>query len=172
MKKTLYSVAIFLFAVVSAAAQTQYEVIKDADGSKILKGIIGKDLLAGDSTFTWYAPNLSGYTPNPEAISGLRTKGNNLHIIAFMGTWCDDSRNIIPKFYRLLEAGNFPLSRVTLFGVDRQKKTLSDMADALGVTNVPTIIVMKDGKEAGRVVEYGKYGLFDKELGEIINSIK
>jgi hypothetical protein len=30
---------------------------------------------------------------------------------------------------------------------------------------------MKDGKEIGRVVEYGKYGMFDKELGEIINSI-
>ena len=37
------------------------------------------------------------------------------------------------------------------------------------MVNVPTIIVMKDGKEIGRVVEYGKNGMFDKELGEIIN---
>jgi hypothetical protein len=35
--------------------------------------------------------------------------------------------------------------------------------------NVPTIIVLKDGKEIGRVVEYGKTGMFDKELGEIIS---
>jgi len=34
---------------------------------------------------------------------------------------------------------------------------------------VPTIIVLKDGKEIGRVVEYGKTGMFDKELGEIIS---
>jgi hypothetical protein len=27
---------------------------------------------------------------------------------------------------------------------------------------------MKDGKEVGRVVEYGKYGAIDKELGEIV----
>ena len=27
---------------------------------------------------------------------------------------------------------------------------------------------MKDGKEIGRVVEYGKYGAIDKELGEIV----
>ena len=33
---------------------------------------------------------------------------------------------------------------------------------------VPTIIVMKNGREIGRVVEYGKYGSFDKELGEIL----
>jgi hypothetical protein len=41
----------------------------------------------------------------------------------------------------------------------------------MNIIDVPTIIVMKDGKEAGRVVEYGKYGLFDKELGEIIASV-
>jgi hypothetical protein len=33
---------------------------------------------------------------------------------------------------------------------------------------VPTIMIMKDGKELGRVVEYGKYGMFDKEMGDII----
>ena len=33
-------------------------------------------------------------------------------------------------------------------------------------------IVMKDGKEIGRVVEYGKYGAIDKELGEIVKNIK
>jgi thiol-disulfide isomerase/thioredoxin len=172
MKKIVYSVVLLLMVHVAAKAQTQYEVQKDADGSKILKGIIAKELLSGDSSFSWYAPNLSGYTPNAEAVEGLRKNAGTIHIIAFMGTWCDDSRNIIPKFYRLLEAGGFPLSRVTLFGVDRQKKTLSDVADALGITNVPTILVMKNGKEQGRVVEYGKYGLFDKELAEIINGIK
>jgi hypothetical protein len=31
---------------------------------------------------------------------------------------------------------------------------------------------MKDGKELGRVVEYGKYGEIDKELGEISAGIQ
>ena len=31
---------------------------------------------------------------------------------------------------------------------------------------------MKDGKEIGRVVEYGKYGQVDKELGEIVRTIE
>jgi hypothetical protein len=33
---------------------------------------------------------------------------------------------------------------------------------------VPTFIVIKDGKEVGRVVEYGKEGQLDKELGHIV----
>jgi thiol-disulfide isomerase/thioredoxin len=89
-----------------------------------------------------------------------------------MGTWCEDSHYIIPKFYSLLDAAGFSTNQVTLIGVDRQKKTFSHLAEALNITNVPTIIVMKNGKELGRVVEFGKYGLFDKELGEIIGSIK
>jgi thiol-disulfide isomerase/thioredoxin len=87
-----------------------------------------------------------------------------------MGTWCEDSHNIIPKFFSLLDAAGFSKDKISLIGVDRSKKTWSHLAEGLGVINVPTIIVMKNGKEMGRVVEYGKYGLFDKELAEIINS--
>jgi thioredoxin-like negative regulator of GroEL len=42
------------------------------------------------------------------------------------------------------------------------------LSEAFGITNVPTIIVMKNGKEVGRVVEYGHTGLFDKDLAEIL----
>jgi thiol-disulfide isomerase/thioredoxin len=88
-----------------------------------------------------------------------------------MGTWCEDSHYIIPKFYTLTDAAGFSNDRITLIGVDRSKKTLSHLTEALNIKNVPTIMVMKNGKEIGRVVEYGKYGMFDKELAEIINSI-
>ena len=90
----------------------------------------------------------------------------------FIGTWCEDSHFIIPKFYTLLDAAGFPLNRITLIATDRDKKTLSHLAEALAIKNVPTIMVMKNGKELGRVVEYGKYGMFDKEMGEIINSME
>ncbi len=52
------------------------------------------------------------------------------------------------------------------------KKTLHHLAEAFQVTNVPTFIVLKNGKEIGRVVEYGRYGMIDKELGEIVNANK
>ena len=58
--------------------------------------------------------------------------------------------------------------RVTLFGVNREKHALGHIAEAFGIVNVPTIIVMKDGKEIGRVVECGSSGSFDKELGELL----
>ena len=58
---------------------------------------------------------------------------------------------------------------ITLYGVNRSKNSLGNIAKAFNITLVPTIIIMKDGKEIGRVVEYGKTGKWDKELAEILN---
>jgi thiol-disulfide isomerase/thioredoxin len=168
--KILLTLAIAFFTGSISFAQNQFEVLKEgAPGEKTFKGIISREAIQNDSSFKWYAENLKGYTPNASAIQALKKNADSVQLLTFMGTWCEDSHNIIPKFYALLDMAGFSKDRVTLIGVDRSKKTLSHLAEALNVKNVPTIIVLKNGKELGRVVEYGKYGMFDKELGEIIN---
>ena len=170
MKKILIVIISVFLIGGSIFAQLQAEISRDNNGDKILKGIISRKELENDTAFTWWAENLKGYTPQSQAVAELK-KNQNIQFITFMGTWCDDSKFIIPKFYSLLDAAGFPQDKVSLIGVDRSKKTLSHLAEALNIENVPTIIVMSNGKEIGRVVEYGKYGAFDKELGEIIASI-
>ncbi len=163
-----YLLITFLFLThYCLSAQTQYEVSRNSDNEKILKGIISRDLLIKDTAFAWYAENEKGYTPFPNAVEGLK-KHPEYELIVFMGTWCHDSHFIIPKFFKLVDAAAFPPDHITLIGTDENKKTLSHLAEALGVKNVPTIIVLKDGKELGRVVEYGKYGMFDMELAEVV----
>ncbi|HNO55358.1 MAG TPA: thioredoxin family protein, partial [Chitinophagaceae bacterium] len=97
---------------------------------------------------------------------------DSIQLLVFMGTWCEDSHFVIPKFFALTDAAGFPQNRITLIGVDRNKKTLSHLSEALNMDKVPTIIVMKHGKEMGRVVEYGKFGLYDLDLGEILKAIQ
>ena len=92
---------------------------------------------------------------------------DSLQLVVFLGTWCEDSHVIIPKLFPFLDAAGFSNDRLTVIGVDRNKKTISHLSDAFNVINVPTVIVMKEGKELGRVVEYGHYGMVEKELAEI-----
>ncbi len=92
---------------------------------------------------------------------------DSIQLVVFLGTWCEDSHVIIPKLFPFLDAAGFSNDRLTVIGVDRNKKTISHLSDAFNVTNVPTVIVMKEGKELGRVVEYGHYGMVEKELAEI-----
>ena len=170
MKKFLLTSATALLLGTVVLAQNQYEVFSERPGEKTFKGIISREALIADTSFKWYKEGLAGYSPDPGAMAALKKYRDSLQLIVFMGTWCEDSHFVIPKFYYLMDASGFPKDRVTLIGVDRDKKTLSHLAEALGIINVPTIIVMKNGKEMGRVVEYGKSGLFDKDLGEIMNS--
>lgn len=167
MKKLLFILSLFVTQLVFAQSA---EITKDGSGNKIIKGFITKNDLATDTAFAWYAQNQKGYEPEPRALQAFQSAKDSIFILAFGGTWCSDTKNLLPKFFVLTDAAGFSPDHITLLGVDRSKKTVHHLAEAFKIINVPTFIVLKNGQEVGRVVEYGKYGMFDKELGEIINS--
>lgn len=166
MKKIL--IIVLLSGVFTSVSAQVPEVSHDANGNKILKGFIQKQELVSDTAFTWFVKNQEGYVPEQNALNALRGHKDSINMIVFGGTWCGDTKNILPKFYKLTDAAGFSNDRITLIGVDHSKKTIQHLSEAFDIINVPTIIVMKNGKEIGRVVEYGHFGMFDKELGEII----
>jgi thiol-disulfide isomerase/thioredoxin len=149
-------------------AMAQQEVTRDGSGNKVVVGFLTKQELATDTAFNWFAQNQQGYTPDQNALQLLRANRDSINIIAFGGTWCGDTKYIMPKFFMLADAAGLSEDHITMVGVDHSKKTIQHLSEAFGITNVPTIIVMKNGKEVGRVVEYGHTGLFDKDLAEIL----
>ena len=170
MKRLFLSVIAVAFIVLQLQAQAQYEISRDTKHPeiKVLRGIINKYLVQNDTAFNWYSYNQSIYGPDTATLNVFeRTKGK-MQFVLFGGTWCEDTQFILPRFFKLQEMSGVADSMITFFGVNREKKSLGNIAEAFGITNVPTIIVMKDGKELGRVIEYGKTGKWDKELAEII----
>jgi len=172
MKTFLLTVSI-LFCYLISLGQNGYEVGNDPKHPevKVLKGVINKYLLINDTSFKWYKTNQAGYLPDTAVLSAFVKEKKNLQFVLFGGTWCDDSQFILPRFFKIQELSEVSEEQISFFGVDRDKKTIGNIAQAFGVTNVPTIIVMKDGKELGRVVEYGKTGKWDEELGAIIRGL-
>ena len=165
--KSVFGFLFFLLAAQFSFAQPA-EVIHE-NGNKILKGFITRNDLANDSVYgTWFSQNAQGFSPDAAAIYGLRSQKDSIHILAFGGTWCDDTRSIFPKFFSLTGAAGFPEKHITILGVDRSKQTVHNLERAFNVTRVPTFIVLKNGKEIGRVVEYGTTGYFDRDLGQIL----
>jgi thiol-disulfide isomerase/thioredoxin len=167
MKNVMLTAALLLCA---GFVFSQTEISHDASGTKIIRGFMTGQELSTDTAFTWFAENQKGYTPEASALQAFRANKDSIRFLAFGGTWCGDTKNILPKFYSLTNAAGIQADRITLLGVDHDKKTIQHLSELFHITNVPTIIVLKNGKEIGRVVEYGRYGMFDKELGEIINS--
>jgi thiol-disulfide isomerase/thioredoxin len=166
--KRIFFLALTIISSQYIFGQSSLEVSRDASGTKILKGFINKKELAADTAFTWYARNSKSFTPNADLVKQYATGKDGVSLMVFGGTWCGDTQVLLPKFFATTDAAGFPENQITLIGVDRSKKALFNLTEAFGITNVPTFIVMKDGKEVGRVVEYGKTGTPEKEVGEII----
>ena len=169
MKRIILAM-LMLASLPNVFAQSPYISLKDENHPEqhILKGIITKYALLNDSTYKWYSGSQNSYTPAATTVASLSGAKNNIQFVIFGGTWCEDTQFILPKFFKLQEQAGFPDAAVSFFGVDRTKKTIGGITDAFNVSNVPTIIVMKEGKEVGRVVEYGKTGQWDKELAELL----
>ena len=170
--KNLFFIPCFLFICFSVSGQSEFEVSRDPKHPevKVLRGTINKYLIINDTSFKWYKTNQAGYLPDTSILNAFTKEATKLHFVLFGGTWCDDTQFILPRFFKIQEMAGVPEDNITFFGVNRDKLALGHIAEAFAITNVPTIIVMKEGKEIGRVVEYGKTGNWDKELAEIINA--
>jgi thiol-disulfide isomerase/thioredoxin len=119
----------------------------------MLAGKITKSDLQKDQYAEWFNVGEENYIPKNEDLSALKNHEQNYEIKIFMGTWCGDSKEQVPHFYKILKQINFDLSKTTLIAVDRTKTTPDHLEKDLSITNVPTFIFYKNGKEIHRIVE-------------------
>jgi thiol-disulfide isomerase/thioredoxin len=166
-------VVVFLVLSFNSFSQVQYEVSKDPEnGLKTLKGILSRELLLNEAEFAWMKNDISWYKPNADCVTNLTAVKDTIQLLVFVGTWCEDSQIVFPQLLKMLDQVGFDMKRLTIVGIDRKKTTLGSLTQALGVTKAPTIMVLKGGKEIGRVEEFGKYGIYDKELAEVLTKAK
>lgn len=154
----------------TAFSQTPYTSSPDEKHPEVtvLNGIITKYILQNSPEFNWYGSNQNIYEPPATAVNAMEAAKDSFQFILFGGTWCEDTQFVLPRFFKLQERSGFPDKNISFFAVNRAKQTLGNVSNVFKIVNVPTIIVMKNGKEVGRVVEYGKTGKWDIELAELL----
>lgn len=173
MKQVFTAIIIVVLASCGLFHKTQktdFTVVPDTR-AKVLKGSINRSVLESDTSFKWFTENMKWGQANDSAVIAFKQHSKDFKLIVFGGTWCEDTQNLWPVLYRLVDKSGYPEKNITLLAVDRKKQTINNLSQQYHITNVPAFIVLHDGKEIGRVVEYGKYNAIDKELGEIVNSI-
>jgi thiol-disulfide isomerase/thioredoxin len=152
--KRILVLLLALTVYTTASAQKPYTTSKDEEtGAVIFKGPITTADLSSESSFSWYNRGRTAYVPDSGAIKYLRTALPNYTLVTLMGTWCDDSQNLVPRLAKVLEASRYPMNKFVMYGVDRSKQTNGIEGKLYDVKKVPTIIVFKGNKEIGRIVE-------------------
>ncbi|MBT8209669.1 MAG: thioredoxin family protein, partial [Eudoraea sp.] len=138
-------------------AQNPPQEIQLDTGEMILLGAIAKKNLQSGSYGTWYTSEHDEYQTDDIRISQFQKNLKEFNILLFMGTWCSDSQREVPRFMKILEKAGFPEDQLKMVAVDKRdefyKKSPGGEEQGRNIEYVPTIIFLKDGKEAGRIVE-------------------
>ena len=178
MKKiTIITLLLFLFLFILQSCESKKVVVNrevdTTNDGKMLLGHQTKSQLLKDPYSIWYNPEHTDYTLDQETMKELKKeKLNSYAITAVLGTWCADSHREVPRFFKILEAVNYPDNKLTIIGVNRKKEAPSGEDGPLNIQRVPTFIITKYGKEIGRIVEYPKSGYLEKDLLEIVKKNK
>ncbi|MDD8012769.1 MAG: thioredoxin family protein [Acidobacteriota bacterium] len=94
------------------------------------------------------------YVPDAGLIATLKSNVKGLKSDVYFAFWCDDSKNHLPVFLKIMDAIAVPEFKVNFYEVERkaapdQKFYVEDML----VEKVPTFIFYADDCEIGRIVE-------------------
>jgi thiol-disulfide isomerase/thioredoxin len=145
-----------LSAFYFSSAQSLNEKTQDPKGAQLI-GKINQEGLSKAPFSEWFTSNYEAYSPQQETIHQLKNELSAYTIIAFMGTWCGDSKQKVPRFYKVLKEANFPMDRLTTIAVSRDpehyKQSPGGEEVGLNIHRVPTFIFYKEGIEINRIVE-------------------
>lgn len=103
-------------------------------------------------SFSWMQ-QATAYKPDTNAVNTLKQYLGRYELIVFLGTWCEDSHRVIPQLFSVLRAAGYPLEKVELYGVGRDKKARYEEANVYDISRVPIIILSKNHVIKGRIIE-------------------
>lgn len=148
-----------LVLLVGCGSGKSYQILTSQQGPKIVTGRFSPSLLVSDSSFQWFSQNFASYTPDSVSIAFLSKAAKNIHFIVVGGTWCGDTKRELPRFFKTVSLAHIPDANIELYGVDRSKKSKDGITEKYDIVLVPTFILLSEGKEIGRIVEYAKKGI-------------
>ena len=126
-----------------------------------LWGAVDVEHLQQSPYLEWYEKSLDEYHPEIKKSDYQNLKDVKVKI--FLGTWCGDTKNFLPKFIKVWEEAALPMSNLELIAVHNDtelyKQGPNHEEEAYGLHRVPTFIFQRNGEEIARIVEKPKTSL-------------
>jgi len=142
---------IFTSGILSAQDNNQ-RMIDEKTGKEIFIGTITRQGL--EQNEAWFQPEYQQYTPDTNDMALIKEFKNEYPwIFIVMGTWCGDSQEQVPRFFKILNELNYPEEKIFMVAVDREKKVKDFCIGDYDIKLVPTFIMTDQGEEKGRIIE-------------------
>lgn len=126
-----------------------------AGGAAFIGPMTPETLLSDYSEFT---SHYRDYEPSPADIERLAAVDRPTTLLVMFGTWCHDSAREVPRLLKLLAAADNPQLTLKLLAVPVSKQLLPQTRE-FNLRYTPTIVVLRDGVEVGRITERPRQSL-------------
>lgn len=124
---------------------------------EILIGTITLDAFQAPLCKKWYQKEYQSYRLKKKLVKKLKRKNQeNLEIKVVLGSWCHDTHREVPRLIKILDEIDFPLDKLSMNALDSKKESPDFDANYFKIKKIPTIIVYRNHKEIGRIIETPK----------------
>lgn len=151
-----------LFLVVMLVACKAQSMEKEM----ITTGYINPEELKKEKKYSWFNSGYNSYKPDEEIIQQLGKGEKNFSILIFAGEWCSDTHYLLPKYYKTVDLAG--ITNHQLYFLDRNKKSPDKLEENYNITLIPTFIIIKKGRETGRIEERVNENI-EKDLLKLIS---
>ncbi|MFD2588410.1 TlpA family protein disulfide reductase [Croceitalea marina] len=152
-----YFLFVLLLSLTLGNSQKINQEIKTEKGLQFLVGPINLEGLQSEPYKAWFTPSYNNYEVDKSLTKMMKKSIGDFNIKLFLGTWCGDSKRETPRIIKILKEAKFPLKNLEIIALDRRKgfykKSPGREEKGLNIIKVPTLIFLKNGKEANRIVE-------------------
>jgi hypothetical protein len=123
-----------------------------------------------DTSAEWVKSEVAAQ-PDATATAALYRVAPGAEVTIYLGTWCSDSRREVGRLWHALDQAStdgttLPFT-IRYIGIDEAKQQPADMVAQGEVRFLPTIVVTRDGKSVGRIVESSPHGV-ERDLLDLL----
>ncbi|HTH31977.1 MAG TPA: thioredoxin family protein [Lacibacter sp.] len=134
------------------------KISKDRNGNPMLEGCCTREALLQEPFASWFVPNYNSYHVDSVVALQLKPYIGNRTFVLFLGTWCGDSKREVPRLYKIFDYIGMQPEQVKLVMVSNHdsayKQSPTHEEQGKNILRVPTLLVLENGNEINRFVEY------------------
>lgn len=153
MKKIFLSILLVFSLPLFLTAQNFVKEYDKSTGKPLFRGKIQFNDLLKESTCSWLGESAQSCQPNSMDLQNISDNKENYRFVLFVGTWCGDTKEVLPKFYKTMLESGITQGAIEMYGVNREKHSLKEEDKIYKIERVPTIIVLNQNREVGRIIE-------------------
>lgn len=116
-----------------------------------------------------YESRIKYYTPDETAVAFLSKYARKTEVQIYFGSWCSVCEAWVPRLVKSLQTAKNPALDMQFHALPKNF-TSDATAKSKGVTGIPTIILVQDGREIGRLNGRPESGTMEEALAKLLQT--